>query len=889
MKTEINLNASVNTETLDGDIYRFDDPQAPLVSNSGIQAFGGITNLRRESDTIASAGDAVYITDEGGVLRYKNNDGQLVYTKDGETIFTGGVGAGGITTSAISGYYDDIVIRNGVPRGLIVDGFLVKFIDLDTGDVLETFTVTAIGSVGASIISKSGIRKCPADDKIWTVDSIAIYTVTGAIYIINFVTDTLVFNGATTWGLSDFNSYVEVYDYGNGTYLANKVGNTINRAYRIASGVSTPIKCTYLQTQAKNGYMRHLITAVPEIITGKIACVYGIGFLAFTSTFTSTPLQYNNTASTATSIDKYHIGIGAAEVIYAISSPTGTINNFIFPSDNPGDASPVKELTQNTKTYTLQCARLTNGWQDVTGASKEFRIQWSGGEAVSSQSYLSVSSGGNNILGVPICEVGAFDGTFSPIIYADKSSMIYRNTDGNYQIVTSSLFVSQIERINQTQYKINTVNPYNIFDTKLARLTLGANDYNGKANFSTSTVPGSTSNKLAITIKQDTAASIDFGTRFIQMPSVDHVTGITPFGADIKLGPTVALKDYAVNVYIDDVYKSSTNSFGTKFVDADPAEPLYLPITTVPVPLGSSYDNNVAVTPSSTLFLNDEFDGYEIGNDAQQRYTPFSLFGQPYLFDGKSIYLAVFDGSVLANIEFVCSALGLTYLDSSPTEAYFYSPFDISLYSFTGGRALQKIKKFTTQASIVDAKFSVHDNTLVIWLSDGSLLFVRDGIVTKLTAAQAGATYARWFSTVNGAVGIDSADTTASRFIFLGSTGTLLPITMQTAYMGQQLNDRSILTGIYIVLYSATREAVTLKTEVFSRDQDDLYTSDQIFNVKPQDYDTQGYARVRIIPKHQRALGTSVKLDISQNVVILDIIYDWQQEYNAVIAADKTR
>lgn len=153
----------------------------------------------------------------------------------------------------------------------------------------------------------------------------------------------------------------------------------------------------------------------------------------------------------------------------------------------------------------------------------------------------------------------------------------------------------------------------------------------------------------------------------------------------------------------------------------------------LPLGIGSSFSgiNYIASTVElpgnySVRLYSQNNNSFLLYNIAQQSYygqTIFTIYGSSYYYDSQGIYY-IGDGS---SNEFVCYCTGMKFLANSGTEAYFYSPVDKYLYTFTGSNTLTKAVPLSNAANIKDAAFSSVDQTLYLLFEDNTV-YAQNGI-----------------------------------------------------------------------------------------------------------------------------------------------------------------
>lgn len=136
--------------------------------------------------------------------------------------------------------------------------------------------------------------------------------------------------------------------------------------------------------------------------------------------------------------------------------------------------------------------------------------------------------------------------------------------------------------------------------------------------------------------------------------------------------------------------------------------------------------NNYAVALYSSN--NSTFASFNLMSSVYKGTEVFTIYTSSYYFDGTSIYYVGGINEATSN-SFVCLAVGMKYIASSGTEAYFWSSSDKSIYTFSGSTTLTKWKEMTNVSEIRDACFFPAEQSLYL-LTDIGLI-----IISQTTAA----------------------------------------------------------------------------------------------------------------------------------------------------------
>jgi hypothetical protein len=621
-------------------------------------------------------------------------------------------------------------------------------------------------------------------------------------------------------------------------------------------------------------------------------------------------------------------GPGYSECTFVRSDTTPAINYYLAPAteNNSGNYyesavgvhTPVNgygKLTYIAGANTTQVAQL-----------RICMIPFSNGTAIDgTPGYLSVAHVNINpsvdYLGVPLTGVGEFDEDYVPHIDCNTTSLgiIYRFDDRIFFIDIRTPSAVTIQRVSEFIYQVNSIDPINIIDTRKPGLQLGVNDYNGRIiSFAPGAATGT--HKLSATMKSDYANSIDTGDKLTSQIAPTGTTSIKIPGIGFVPMGYIPQFRYAVDIFYDDLYVisvvdySSTTASAFKYFNSMTDE-LYVKDTRLPIALGYIYGDKVAYTNVLTLFagvgvtgqpdINYDYVGYELGNDILGTYKSFYLFGQRFIFDGFQIWIASFTGSLFQTKDFICSAIGMQLIGVSPTEIFFLSTFDNSLYSFNGGRALTKVKRMNDLRNssngvetIINGVYNVRDNTLLMQTAS-TFVWVRDGVVsqTNKKATQAGTMFL--YDTQAG-IAITNGTTKAWSYSFAtqGTTTTtggtalssVVPLTWQSAYHSLKGNELSVAMAWIITVFSPEGPITmpyTLRCHAFDQDKYTLQRADG--TIRPADWDALGFARMRIQPKNEKALASSIQFDTLQHIVITDITVLYGDEAQGVIAGARSR
>lgn len=254
---------------------------------------------------------------------------------------------------------------------------------------------------------------------------------------------------------------------------------------------------------------------------------------------------------------------------------------------------------------------------------------------------------------------------------------------------------------------------------------------------------------------------------------------------------------------------------------------------------------------------NNSFLLYNITQQSYYGQTIFTIYGSSYYYDSQGIYY-IGDGS---SNEFVCYAIGMKFLANSGTEAYFYSPVDKYLYTFTGSNTLTKAVPLSNVPSIKDAVFSSVDQTLFLLFEDDTL-YAQNGISSAYFTNFTG------IKELQGTVkGCSIIETEKAFHILNPEEGEVIPLQVETEYTG---SDDAVWQCPYIdlMLYSNDNE-VDFTVEV-----DMLGTINQSvkknIHLKKSDF-KNNYCKVRVSPKVNNGQGFKVAIYSKSKVSVMSI------------------
>lgn len=254
---------------------------------------------------------------------------------------------------------------------------------------------------------------------------------------------------------------------------------------------------------------------------------------------------------------------------------------------------------------------------------------------------------------------------------------------------------------------------------------------------------------------------------------------------------------------------------------------------------------------------NNSFLLYNITQQSYYGQTIFTIYGSSYYYDSQGIYY-IGDGS---SNEFVCYAIGMKFLANSGTEAYFYSPVDKYLYTFTGSNTLTKAVPLSNVPEIKDAVFSSVDQTLFLLFEDDTL-YAQNGISSAYFTNFTG------IKELQGTVkGCSIIETSKSFHILNPEEGEVIPLHIETEYTG---SDDAVWQCPYVdlMLYNNNSEVdFTVEVDMMGTENQSVKKN---IHLKKSDFKND-YCKVRVSPKVNNGQGFKVAIYSKSKISVMSI------------------
>ena len=917
-RASINLRSSICTDNPAGsDTYDFNSDPTQINQNTGIERNGGVSTIYEQETTFATAGQATMIAKDGTLIEVDASNNVLL-----DNVSIGNIGPlaiknRGILPSCLDAAWtadETIVFINRINNSFIYSEYNPATMTVIHSRTIAFGTITPYSVYGVCLIKYVDMHYVTAIELMaWDGVSLRFLQETGLSIGVTITPSTGVPpKSLYAWAFDGIGGSKKLWGFQGSVgnhWIGNPVGGSgINLAFAkwsvfhrwLSGGVSSAFLSFDVFKNAANTWSG--FAEVGWIQNGAYSA---------TPTYYGVPL---GGAVTATNGITPVNGPGYSETTYTRSDMGTNIYAYYSPPAYPDSITGTYYIAYQTQTQTPANAY---GKLDDYGTHLNL-VLWRVCMINGQPSYLAAAPIGavQDYLGVPMTNVGEFDETFCVHLMDDGSTysrVVYRYNGRYYWINVTPIATHTLQKVSDNLYTVNCLSPVNAIDIRNRLLKMGTNDYNGRMYFS-STAAITTTHKLVAKLNGQFVNSVDTGDKLITQ-TITAAT-ILEWGQGTILPSFIdrQVEDYSFDYYYDDVYLMTLYYAAPgPQVNSNQVGTLYVADTRLPLAMGYTFVDYGMQTEIETIFtgvgaigvpdIDYDYLCYELGNDIQGLYQSFYLFGQRYLFDGFQIWLATFNGSLYQTKYFVCPATGLQLIAVSPTLAYFLSTFDNSIYTFDGGRSVQKTKRMNDLRNssggietIINGVYNVRDDTLLLQ-TQNTFVWVRDGIVTQ-NNKKATQTAITLYDTTQG---IQIANNTLKWIYDFNTRGTntttggtavttVVPLTWQSAYHSLKGNELSIAHNWVVTFYhpeGLSPVPITLRCHAFDQDQYTLQRAD--LNINPSDWDGLGFFRARIQPKNRRALASSLQIDTTQHIVITDVSVEYADETQAVIAGQRSR
>lgn len=238
----------------------------------------------------------------------------------------------------------------------------------------------------------------------------------------------------------------------------------------------------------------------------------------------------------------------------------------------------------------------------------------------------------------------------------------------------------------------------------------------------------------------------------------------------------------------------------------------------------------------------------------------FTLMGGNYYFDGQGVYYLGSENSSENNKysdnSLVAYAVGMKFLCSSPSEAYFYSPFDKGIYIFTASNTLQKSTPLSKFGEVLDACYCPVNQAIYL-LFDGVLI-----VKAQEDMADFLVTGNRLYTTEKGVQVVSDTGYTLHNH----TEGDLIPLNIETSWLGSA--DTLQKYSMVDVLFKGEGEANI--TGVMLTLTDTAEVKEEPVSIKIDKWHN-GFARWRLQPRDPIGNAFKLKLQSEDEVGVFSI------------------
>ncbi len=664
-----------------------------------------------------------------------------------------------------------------------------------------------------------------------------------------------------------------------GQYLVSSPSEGVAAIGNISAGAALAIfTARYFVVQTSGGFTRHIVTKTPVLNVNVIEAVGIVGHNAFTAVFTAAPVWQSPAGVTAVAATN-NCTYGGVE---GFATVAGVIRGISAPDYNvPALTGFYNDRVAGATDLIHYSGQLANNFGACVFPGVSLRLNVVNGVP----SFISAVQQYADERGVAITPFGEFDDSFTPSIYgvnAEEEKVIVYKYNEAFYVVQIGLQTkgNSVGKIERDIYRINTISVHNVLDVEGAALIPGVDDYHGQMSY----INGAPGAQALHAMRYDGqfSSSIDPGERALSAAAT-----VAPVNCRVVPAASSGVKTWAVQHYVAGVYSRSWLSAGVamtgeSFVDNRYKDTVYVGSATVPILAGVTYYDRGAAGGDRTYVRERGKDEYKIGNKLPVAYSLFDLYGNAYAYREGTIFLmSIASSGYLSGLEPVAVGQSLQLIAVAPTQAYFLSAWDNSMYSFDGARTLAKGARLTALPAVIKGAWSVTENSLILDTAS-SFIFVRDGVVSSVAKnADQSAGVALWVADD----GVHIVGTAARYKYNYNPVGTVQPLAWRSAFYGLDATKQAYLSQAVFTVYSPTKAALVLKLVAEAFDMDGYYYQDEEITVNPGDYSSSGYFRARIQPGAMRGLGCAVGLECSSKIVLLDVAVDIIEAQPGTVAA----
>jgi hypothetical protein len=535
--------------------------------------------------------------------------------------------------------------------------------------------------------------------------------------------------------------------------------------------------------------------------------------------------------------------------------------------------------------------------------------------------YLSIknSSGSNAIIAISqaqanqgnsLCAVGDMFNMarcFTYTINSTSGKILFRTADGNYSYIRygNDISYSYIE-IDSGVVSISSISSHNIIDVNKKVFANNCNSFITSTFAPQNAVVGLSptctsvqSCSLSIFESNEYSQCFDLG-EWLNV-SVGYALTYAPNGNRFYSSNTI-VSSYNYNnnstghdmdlidIYINGRGKcikginSGSNLYYTTVLENGsllPTSPQYTyvpsPYQLIPVNSGYDYREGVALLNNGSGIGVQGLANYDgTAGFLLQKYTAsFRLFGQLYAFDGEYIYnlpLSAGSSGTVGTPVVVTVANGLRFLCATPQAAVFVSDYDNAVFTFNGGRDVERLLPMNLKGQILSAAYCTA-NEEIVFQTPTTLIFSRSGIMSELPAPYSPASNYVLQETPQAVWAVNLVTGSSTAYFYKAvAGGVIIPLKLQTSYYGFGSNRMKRVRRIVIrmLFASGTSSQVNIQWNWIT---DVANGTSATATITPAT-DANGYAIIDYIPTPAYVLGGSLTIfstDATQKKVLLSI------------------
>lgn len=841
MPNEIALAQSINTDSPSYDIRPLDGP-APHLKNNGIERNGGIRSAYQAVVAKAAYDHAIH-TQSGKKVVYNRTAGTLAI--DGTAVPSFNASAYAISARAIfPGSPLDVKAYSG-------HDVLALF---QTGESECKIQTWRYGTSGWEYVSTGGTFPVPYVSEHINVRIInanyvlANYGATVRIYSAAGLVATITNSGADYYG----------WEGDSGCFVVVQMDTPNTWTYRVSTATLT--------AYAGYGFPGRTSTTIRVYRTPVVGS--NVVGLTFSTGAATTPTNITLASASTTAIYKSYRACGALFVCYA------------------NGATPISEIIRNQASARRQISYAGVDVNELFGEPWPLIGSYTIGKVESYygifQEYtaLGLQCGHGAMLSDP----GDINNNYFPTLSANASGkyvFIYQTSSGEFASIMLDIEVPiRMALIGPEVVRFNTISGTNIIDVENKKALVGPTCDNGAVAFGFA--PGSDVEVVAARSSRKYGGGVDAGEATITATTAGSSAAVYPLTGILPTG------DPGIDIFRAGTYYRSAGPYAgpqlynafTLYENEAKTGTIYAQDTQLPPPAGAPRDG-LGYQLLSTMALGDDVrDMFELADIIPLRGTGFILFGEAYVHDGEYIYSVILgQAGTYSYIKKIAVARGLQFLAATATEAWFLSAWDNSLWSFNGGRNVEKKIRLNALAAVSSAVYCGAANELAILLAGGTdVLYMRDGIITKNTLGTTGTGPLELQPTDGGTWLVSqSGDAGNMARIQYDSTGaSAVSLDWQTAYQGQGGYLKHTVQEYALAIYFPAKTAISIGIELHAFDETRQFTAETytiaIGGASPYQWDAAGVAHISIIPRNGQALATSIRLTCSSAITILDAV-----------------